>query len=347
MNVIGENIKKNRLKNNLSTRDLASKVGVSHTAVNKFEKGILEPNKQMIRKMARILKVKTQKLILDTSTQIIINDIEFRDENKITQKNRELVNYIVKEKLEKYSELIDHFPENRFSFFNVKKYKKLIDSYEDIENKAREIRESLGVGQKVSFNILELMENNGIIVLFINEVEGFISQEGYLQDKYLYIAISDIKELEKQRYNLANELIRVILEIKDKELDREELLDRVTLSFLMDEELLRLDIGRKRKRLSRYELKRLNMKYKLPYVKILKRLLLLNIITEGESQRLTKYAKGKDLNLEEKQEETDIYKRLVIEALMEKYIDIKNGRKYLGFLGEEFLLELSEDRGGK
>ena len=60
MSVIGDNIRKNRLKNNLTTRDLAQKIGVSHTAVNKFEKGLLSPNKQMIRKMARIFKVKTQ-----------------------------------------------------------------------------------------------------------------------------------------------------------------------------------------------------------------------------------------------------------------------------------------------
>ena len=77
MSVIGDNIRKNRLKNNLTTRDLAQKIGVSHTAVNKFEKGLLSPNKQMIRKMARIFKVKTQKLVLDTSTLVDIKNIEF------------------------------------------------------------------------------------------------------------------------------------------------------------------------------------------------------------------------------------------------------------------------------
>ena len=100
MSVIGDNIRKNRLKNNLTTRDLAQKIGVSHTAVNKFEKGLLSPNKQMIRKMARIFKVKTQKLVLDTSTLVDIKNIEFREEERITKKNKELIEYIAKEELE-------------------------------------------------------------------------------------------------------------------------------------------------------------------------------------------------------------------------------------------------------
>ena len=123
MNVIGENIKKNRLKNQLSTRDLAKIIGVSHTAVNKYEKGILSPNKKMIRKMARIFKVKTQKLVTDSSVQINIKDIKYRDVEKITKKNKDLAEYLTKEKLEKYSKLLEYFPDERFRYFEIEKFR--------------------------------------------------------------------------------------------------------------------------------------------------------------------------------------------------------------------------------
>ena len=55
----------------------------------------------MIRKMARIFKVKTQKLVLDTSTLVDIKNIEFREEERITKKNKELIEYIAKS-------LVDH-----------------------------------------------------------------------------------------------------------------------------------------------------------------------------------------------------------------------------------------------
>ncbi len=350
MSVIGDNIRKNRLKNNLTTRDLAQKIGVSHTAVNKFEKGLLSPNKQMIRKMARIFKVKTQKLVLDTSTLVDIKNVEFREEERITKKNKELIEYIAKEELERYSNLLEYFPEERFLSFDTEKYTEEISSYEDIENKAASIREKLGAGEMAVFSMTELLENNGLIIIFAESVEGFSAQEGYIQEKYLFVTLRKEKTEEEQRYLLASELARIVLDIKNPDLDKEDVNNEFASSFLMSRELITRDIGERRKKISFYELEELRKKYRLPEIIIIKRLRQLKIISEAEKTRLYNYVKDKtgetDNKTEIKNEKSDKYKKIVIEAVLEKYIDYKKGAKFLNMLEKDFLCLIDEKKQG-
>lgn len=348
MSVIGDNIRKNRLKNNLTTRDLAQKIGVSHTAVNKFEKGLLSPNKQMIRKMARIFKVRTQKLVLDTSTLVDIKNIEFRDEERITKKNKELIEYIAKEELEKYSNLLEYFPQERFLSFIPDKYKEEIFSYEEIEEKAANIRGKLGAGEMAVFGLTELLENNGLIIIFAESVEGFSAQEGYILDKYLFVTLRKEKTEEKQRYLLANELARLVLARKNPDLDIEDINDEFVSSFLMSRDMVIRDIGNRRRKISLFELEELTKKYRLPEKVIIKRLRKLKIISEAEKTRLLNYIKDQTIFEDEeiniKNEKSDKYKKTVIEAVLEKYIDYKKGAKFLNMLEKDFLKLIDEKK---
>ena len=348
MSVIGDNIRKNRLKNNLTTRDLAQKIGVSHTAVNKFEKGLLSPNKQMIRKMARIFKVKTQKLVLDTSTLVDIKNIEFREEERITKKNKELIEFIAKEELEKYSNLLEYFPEERFLSFDTEKYKEELSSYEEIEEKAANIRKKLGAGEMTVFSLTELLENNGLIIIFAESVEGFSAQEGYIQEKYLFVTLRKEKTEEEQRCLLASELARIVLDINDPGLDTEDVNNEFASSFLMSRELIIKDTGEKRKKISFYELEELRKKYRLPETMIIARLRNLKIISEAEKTRLFNYVKDNTAvtakETEIKNEKSDRYKKMVIEAVLEKYIDYKKGAKFLNMLEKDFLCLIDEKK---
>ena len=341
MNVIGENIKKNRLKNQLSTRDLAKIIGVSHTAVNKYEKGILSPNKKMIRKMARIFKVKTQKLVTDISTQIDIKDIRYRDDNKITQKNKDLAEYLTKEKLEKYSQLLEYFPNDRFKFFDVEKFKEEIYSLEDVEKIMPNVRKNLGIGELGIFNLLELLENNGLIVLFIDPMAGFTAQEGYIKEKYLFITLCTESTGDMERVSLSNELARLILDIKSTELEPNKIITKFTEELLISREVIFSDLRKKRKKLSFYELVKLKEKYRLSITDIILRALHLKIITENEKIRLFNSMKKHNMEYEEiveiEKEKSTKLERIVIEAVLEKYIDHKKGAEFLNVNEKEFL----------
>ena len=348
MNVIGENIKKNRLKNQLSTRDLAKIIGVSHTAVNKYEKGILSPNKKMIRKMARIFKVKTQKLVTDSSVEINIKDIKYRDDEKITKKNKDLAEYLTKEKLEKYSKLLEYFPDERFRYFEIEKFRENVHSLGDIEQIASNVRRKLGVGELGIFNLLELLENNGLIILFIEPMAGFTAQEGYILEKYLFITLCTESSGDKERISLSNELARLILDIKDPDLSIDRVISRFTEEFLISRDIIFSDLGKKRKKLSFYELVKLKEKYRLSMATIILRALHLKIITENEKIRLFNSMKTHNMEYETiveiEREKSVKLEKMAIEAVLEKYIDYKKGAEFLNMENKKFLDIIGESK---
>ena len=198
------------------------------------------------------------------------------------------------------------------------------------------------------FGITELLENNGLIIIFAESVEGFSAQEGYIQDKYLFVTLRKEKTEEAQRYLLASELARLVLEINDPALNTEDVNNKFASSFLMSRELIIKDIGERRKKISFYELEELKKKYRLPEIVIIKRLRQLKIISEAEKIRLYNHVKDKngesDDGTEIKHEKSDKYKKTVIEAVLEKYIDYKKGAKFLNMLEKDFLSLISEKR---
>ena len=194
----------------------------------------------------------------------------------------------------------------------------------------------------------ELLENNGLIIIFAESVEGFSAQEGYIQDKYLFVTLRKEKTEEAQRYLLASELARIVLEINDPALNTEDVNNEFASSFLMSRELIIKDIGERRKKISFYELEELRKKYRLPEIVIIKRLRQLKIISEAEKIRLYNYVKDKngesDDGTEIKHEKSDKYKKIVIEAVLEKYIDYKKGAKFLNMLEKDFLSLINEKK---
>ncbi|MGS2751316.1 helix-turn-helix domain-containing protein [Bacillus zanthoxyli] len=105
---LGEIIKDYRLKNKFSLRDFAQKCGVSHTYIDKLEKGIdsrtgkpVEPTLLVIEKISKAMNRSTESLLgeigfikdsINTETDII-NDQElglwFKDIKEATPEKRE------------------------------------------------------------------------------------------------------------------------------------------------------------------------------------------------------------------------------------------------------------------
>lgn len=78
--MIGENIKKFRLKNGLTQKDLADKLFVTSQAISRWEKEDVEPSITTITQMAKIFNISVDELVGNK------NKIEKIEENNITQK---------------------------------------------------------------------------------------------------------------------------------------------------------------------------------------------------------------------------------------------------------------------
>lgn len=69
---IGENIKKYRKQNKLTQKELGKEIGKSPVTVRHYESGYIEPPTSVLRNIANVLNIPTEKLIDDSGSEIFL-----------------------------------------------------------------------------------------------------------------------------------------------------------------------------------------------------------------------------------------------------------------------------------
>lgn len=77
--MIADRIRQARLAAGLTLRELGEQVGVSHTAIQKYEKGLVTPSSSKLLKLARACGIRTEYFFRTNSVDLV--QLEFR--NKI------------------------------------------------------------------------------------------------------------------------------------------------------------------------------------------------------------------------------------------------------------------------
>lgn len=338
--MLGENIKKYRKRNNLSLRDLGEALSLSHTAVAKIEKNEIIPNSSVLIKLSKIFGVKVADFFKNPQDEIIIKDIHYRKKSDFSKRNQEIVEDIAKEKLQKYLEVIRLFPKGRFKNSDINNLSFEVNNYTEIEDKVVELRKKLNLGLDPISNLLEVLEELGFIIIFIDPVKGFDGKEGLVDDKP-FIVLANDKPGDRQRNSLAHELGHIL--VKHNSLDDEMVANYFAGSFLIPRESLLSDLGKKRNNLTIFELKNLKEKYKVSMQSIIYRAFQLGIITEYEKTRLFKqfsylgYRKEEPIEVD--RETTKKFEQMLCEAVTEGYLSESKAAEYLNIKTIEFINE--------
>lgn len=337
--IIANNLKRLRNRNKISQRKLAELVGVTNTAIYKFEKGILIPDSKMLIKISKALNVKIA-AFFEQITPINLKNIEFRNKSKLSKRDEEIVYDITKDYLRKYIDLMNVFPEDRFKFISKTDLIKEISTYDEIENKVLEIRKELNLGLEPIQNLLELVENQlGIIVIFIEDINSFDGMEGNVEKINFIVLKKDISG-ERQRFSLAHELGHLLIKDSTGKLNKEKIADRFAGAFLAPKESLINDLGDHRNSISLYELQQMKIKYKMSMQAITYRCNELKIINDNQAKSIfsffkkNKYKKKEPIKLEN--EESNRFIQMLCEAVTENYISITLAGDYLNIPAYEF-----------
>lgn len=336
--MIGDNIKKLRIRNGFSLRSLADILCISHTAISKIEKGDLMPSSEILIKISKAFNVKVSELFKEPQKELEIKEINYRKSSKFTLKNKGIVEEITKEKLQKYLEVEDIIPYKKNNNISIEQLYFTINSLDEIEENVVIVRDKLKLGLDPISNMINLLEALGIIVIFINTIKGFDGKEGLVNNKPFIIVAND-KPGDRQRYNLAHELGHLI--VKFDNLDPEQVANYFAGAFLIPRESLLNDLGEKRKKLSLFELENLKRKYKVSMQSIIFRAHQLGIINEYEKTRLFKqfsmlgYRKNEPVNIEK--EETFKFENMICELVSEGYISESKAAEYLNIRTLEFV----------
>jgi Zn-dependent peptidase ImmA (M78 family)/DNA-binding XRE family transcriptional regulator len=271
--MLGQRIRQARVASELTMRELAQHVGVSHTAISKYESGKTCPRPSVLLQIARTLNVKMEFFFQEQSIQL-----SPASQRGLPQYKREAIEARIKSSLERYFEVEGLMPPDRQVSFRGPKYS--VKHVEEVEDIAEDLRYKWELGFRSIDNLTSALEEQGIVVLMFSRIPDQIHGYSCWANETIPVAVCK-KNLpgDLQRQILGYELAHLILDI-DNTLDQEKVANRFATAFLAPRRGVFNKIGIRRKSLDLDELCILKQEYKISMHALARRALDLGIVSQ-------------------------------------------------------------------
>ncbi len=266
----------------LSLRALAERVGVSHTYLHLIETGEREPDKEVLKRLLKVLHVNES--FLKKESPIYNITPYYRIEKGARKKDLDMLREEIVNLLEIYNEienlaydaeLLER--ERQRSSTLIHKYK--VRDPEEIEDIVIKVREDLGAGRMAIRNVTEFLEDLGVKVIYVDGFKDFWAMAFEIEGDNPIIALRRGIAGDRGRFSLVHELGHIVLSI-DGSLDTESVVHRFAGAFLLPRAECIRQFGTYRKSIGLEELKIAKFKYGVSMTSILHRLLDVGIISE-------------------------------------------------------------------
>ncbi len=258
---IGERIRVRRKCLGLSLRDLAKKIDRSHTTVDKFEKGLLVPDSEVLIHLSEVLEIPLAALLRPSrhTREIPEAQISFRTK-KITGKERIRIEAETKDWLERYL-TIEELSGIRRRFEMPDGFPREVSSYDEVEMAADDLRKAWDLGDHPIDNLTSLLEDKGLKIGIIGGITRFDALCTSFGDDLVILMRAGLTYT-RQRFTLAHELGHCLLIAKDG-MDHEKVMHRFAGAFLVPSTRALFELGSSRRHISIHELTLLKEKYGL------------------------------------------------------------------------------------
>lgn len=369
--MIGDRIKAARMASGLSLRALADRIGVSHQAIFKYETNQDVPGSEVIIALARALDVKPEFFFRPTKPMEI--QPAFRKRSCLSAKSERRIIGRVRDSLERRLELeaLTMAPGQRDVPLAVDV--KQVESLEEVEVVAERLRDVWGLGIAPIDNLVELLEDHGVRIEVVNEVDSHFDACGFWVSmdveetwssrdrergisRIPAIAIRSGVPGDRQRFSLAHELGHLILGDLLKEsrsnnglesgqgLDVEAAANRFAGAFIVPREAALKELGSKRRDISIGELYLLKHKYGFSIQAWLHRARELGIISKETESRLFRQMSARGFRRVEPgkpvpSEEPIKARQIALKAVAEGIISRAKAAELLGVPLSEFVWE--------
>ncbi|MBS4168613.1 XRE family transcriptional regulator [Parachlamydia sp. AcF125] len=324
-NLFGIRLNQARLAAGFSFRTLAQKVGVSATAIQKYETGRIFPSSDVLMEIANSLQISLEHLF--RSQNVSLGEIKFRKKAALGVKAFKAIEFNIRDQLERRLELEHCYPIPPISPLNPNEVPLIkINSLEDIEKVALQIREDWKLGFSPIHDLIDVMENQGIRVIRLEiEEKNFDGLFAFVHEEPL-IVISKYWPGDRQRFNLAHELGHFFLHDKiPADMDEEKACHRFAGAFLFPKPSVIQEFGEKRGAVEWKELSLAKYKYGLSMAAISYRLKEAQVISESYFQFLRRDLihrgwRKKEPDPQLPPDEAHIFEQMLFHALGESYI---------------------------
>jgi Zn-dependent peptidase ImmA (M78 family)/transcriptional regulator with XRE-family HTH domain len=275
-----ERLRSARLLAGLSLRQLEEKLlnKVSYNAINKYERGEMQPEVSTILQFAEVLSMPVS-YFFESST-IHLGNIEFRKRNSLTKKEIEQIKIRTRDKIERYLQAERLLGINEV--FNNPVTEMVVKDVSMAEQMAVIVRTEWGLGTNPISNVIEMMEENEVKVIEVAASEKFDGLSTFVDCVIPVAVINEYFPTERKRFTALHELghLMMNLELEDEK-EAEYACHRFAGAFLFPETEVRKTLGDKRKNISIGELVAIKEEYGISAQAIMRRALDLNIITDS------------------------------------------------------------------
>ena len=318
---------------------LAQETGglITKQAISKYENSKMNPDSQVLNAMAKALGVKAEYFFRDAKAPL--SGLEFRKKSRLAKKTEDQIKQKTLDFLERYFEIEEVLNQkakykNPLSGFKVK-------NRDDIEDAAKKLRKLWHLGDAPISNLMELLEDKGVRIYEVDVDEEFDGLSAFVGDIPV-IAVRAQNDLVRKRFTIAHELGHIMLDFSAARGDSpEKLCHSFAGALLLPENIIFAELGKKRRKVTLWELKKLKGIYGISIQAIMARAHNLGIISDYSYREfciiLNKmgWKKEEPGNYEGK-ERPNRFKQLVYHAVAEEIISFSRGAELLNMRLPEF-----------
>lgn len=252
--MIGERLKQARLAAGISLRELSAEVGLSHTAIDKFEKDALVPDSGALMRLSEALDVSVARLLRPASVRL--SHLAYRRHPGFSERFAARVSADVQDQAERHLEVYDLLPGSLPSL-ELPDLPEPIDDLAQLEAVARRLRDHWQLGYNPIPDLIDTLEARGIVVLLSDVFEArhsFSGLSAWAGDVPLIIISSEWPG-DRQRFTACHELAHLLLHGKlGANIDEEKACDRFAGAFLAPEPSVISALGARRRWIDHREL---------------------------------------------------------------------------------------------
>jgi Zn-dependent peptidase ImmA (M78 family)/DNA-binding XRE family transcriptional regulator len=319
----------------LSLRALGELVGVSAQALSLYERNQIAPNLTRLMQLADVLNVPDDYFF--RRHNITLTRPAYRKRASMRKKQEAAVLSQVTEWLERYDDAESFFPDEARRCFSLpaEVQELLADDVEltgeMVELLATRLREAWNIGMDAIDDLVELLEDKGIKVGFVDGHDKFDGCSFEMADGAPVIVVKQDVPGDRQRFTLAHELGHLVTRTDHSQ---DKLVHRFAGAFLVPAEAVIRELGAYRTRIHPRELLMLKYKYGLSMLAWVFRAKDLGVIDEAAAVRLFKLFSREGWRKQEpgspmpREEATRMY-RLVYRALAEDLITASRAAELL------------------
>lgn len=337
--IFGRRLRQARTMRNFSLRELAEAAGevISHTALSKYEAGLMLPGSDVLVTLADALGQPTDYFFRPFTIEL--EGVRFRKKVRLKASEQKAILERARDYFERYHEAEELAGDVRV--FKSPFAGRHVAAANEAEHIAAQLRQRWKLGHDPLPNIHEMMETNGIKVFEV-EVEG-TDFDGLSADTsagpVVVIASHLNRNLPRKRMTSAHELAHVVVEFAPGTDDKieEEFAKRFAGAFLLPADTFVLAFGRHRHRISLGELIDLKIQFGASIMAIMKRAEQLNLISTSAFRNFCIIAnrerwrsQGEPGDDQFRGKEGDgRFRQLVLRAVAEEQISVSRGAALL------------------